>query len=179
MRKPPTPLRQFLQAYDPAIAKLFFATRAAILGAAPKADELVYDAYNAVAAAYTFSNRLKEAFCHVAAYRGHVNLGFNRGATLPDPEELLVGDGRSVRHVKISAVADLKRPAVRRLLRAAVDEGRSLIGPMPSAARSVVIGTCAKKRRPTRTSASVAQAIKPPRLSATRKRSKRAVSASP
>ena len=148
MRKPPAELRRFLQADDPSIAKLFFAARAAILGLAPKADELVYDAYNAVAAAYTFSNRLKEGFCHVAAYRDYVNLGFNRGATLPDPEGLLVGGGRSIRHVRISAVADLKRPGVRRLLRAAVDEGRSLIGPLPSTGRSIVIGTYPKKRRP-------------------------------
>jgi hypothetical protein len=95
MRKPPAELRRFLQAYDPSIAQLFFAARAAILGLAPNADELLYDAYNAVAAAYTFSNRLKESFCHIAAYRDYVNLGFNRGATLPDPEGLLAGSGRS------------------------------------------------------------------------------------
>jgi hypothetical protein len=150
MRKPPAELRRFLQAYDPSIAQLFFAARAAILGLAPNADELLYDAYNAVAAAYTFSNRLKESFCHIAAYRDYVNLGFNRGATLPDPEGLLAGSGRSIRHVRIATIADLKRPGVRRLLRTAVDEGRGLIGPLPSTGRYVVLGNYPSKRRPSR-----------------------------
>jgi hypothetical protein len=113
MRKPPAALRTFLEAYDPAVGRLFFAARAAVLAAAPKADELIYDAYNAVAAAYTFSDRLKEAFCHIAAYGSYVNLGFNRGARLPDPDGILVGSGTSIRHVRIDATEDLQRPAVK------------------------------------------------------------------
>src|SRR5262245_11517687 len=99
VRRTPPELRGFLEAYEPAIAKLFFATRKVVLGAAPGASELVYDAYNAVTVAYSFSERLREAFCHVAAYRGYVNLGFNRGAALADPEGLLVGTGARIRHV--------------------------------------------------------------------------------
>jgi hypothetical protein len=89
--------------YDPSIARLFLATRAVVLGAAPRASELIYDAYSAVTVAYSFSDRLKDAFCHVAAYRKHVNLGFNRGASLDDPESRLVGTGARIRHVKIEA----------------------------------------------------------------------------
>jgi hypothetical protein len=90
MRRPPQELREFLTAYDSEIARLFFATRKVVLDAAPRASELIYDAYNAVTVAYSFSERLREAFCHVAAYRDHVNLGFNRGAWLEDPEGLLI-----------------------------------------------------------------------------------------
>jgi hypothetical protein len=53
---------------------------------APAANELVYDACNAVSCACTFSERLKEAFRHVASYSGHVNLGCKRGAALDDPQ---------------------------------------------------------------------------------------------
>jgi hypothetical protein len=125
------------------------AARAAVLAAAPNADELIYDAYNAVAAAYTFGDRLKEAFCHVAAYSGYVNLGFNRGAKLPDPDGILVGSGTSIRHVRIAAVDELKRPAVRRMIRSAVAEGRTVVREAKSAARSLVVGRSAKKKRPT------------------------------
>ncbi len=124
MRRPSPELRKFLAPYDPAIARLFLAARAAVLEAAPDASELVYDAYNAVAEAFTFSERLKEAFCHVAAYPKHVNLGFNRGASLPDPERWLAGSGARIRHVRVTAVEDLTRAAVRALIRAAVAEGR-------------------------------------------------------
>ena len=89
MRNVPGELRVFLEAFPPAISKLFLATRGAVLAAAPEAHELIYNAYNAVTAAYSFSGRLKEAFCHVAAYSGYVNLGFNRGGELPDPSGVL------------------------------------------------------------------------------------------
>lgn len=147
MRRPSAHLRRFLGAYDPKIARLFFAAREAVLGAAPDANELVYDAYNAVSAAYSFSDRLKEAFCHVAAYSGYVNLGFNRGATLPDPERLLVGTGANIRHIRIATAEDLQAAAVKRLVRAAVEQGRQWASGT-SSGKSVVRAVCAKKRRP-------------------------------
>jgi hypothetical protein len=53
-----------------------------------------------------------------------VNLGFNRSASLADPERLLMGGGARIRHVRIAAAADLARRGVRALIRAAVAEGR-------------------------------------------------------
>ena len=76
VRRAPPELLVFLSAFPPSVSKLFLATRRLVLDVAPGANELVYDAYNAVSSAYTFSDRLKEAFCHVAAYPTHVNLGF-------------------------------------------------------------------------------------------------------
>jgi hypothetical protein len=148
MRKPPAALRTFLEAYDPAIARLFFATRGAVLAAAPTAVELVYDAYNAVAVAYSFTERLREAFCHVAAYRGYVNLGFNRGAALADPERLLVGTGTNIRHIRIAALEDVERPGVRRLIRAAAEEGRRMSAGARSRPRAIVRAVHGSKRRP-------------------------------
>jgi hypothetical protein len=40
-------------------------------------------------------------FAYVNAYRSHVNVGFFRGAALPDPAGLLEGSGRFMRHVKL------------------------------------------------------------------------------
>jgi len=148
MRRPPAELRQFLAAYDAAIGTLFLATRRDVLAAAPAATELIYDAYNAVSAAFSFTNRLKEAFCHVAAYRGHVNLGFNRGAALPDPQGLLVGSGTSIRHIRIGAVGDLQRPGVQRLLRLAAAQGRALAPARAAPSRPIVKAVFARKRRP-------------------------------
>ncbi|PYQ93834.1 MAG: hypothetical protein DMF96_28405 [Acidobacteria bacterium] len=49
----------------------------------------------------------------------HVNLGFNKGATLPDPAGLLKGTGTSVRHVTLKSLDDLKRPEICAYLRTA------------------------------------------------------------
>jgi hypothetical protein len=48
-----------------------------------------------------------------------VNLGFNYGTELPDPEGLLQGSGKLLRHVKITTPEDLSNPALRRLVEAA------------------------------------------------------------
>jgi hypothetical protein len=128
---------------------LFLAARAAVLDAAPKANKLVYDAHNAVAVAYSFSEKLGDTFCHVAAYAEHVNLGFNRGAGLPDPEELLVGRGTQIRHIRIAATQDLARPGVAKLIRAAVAEGAKRTTRPSGAGRAVVKDTrYLRKRRP-------------------------------
>lgn len=146
-RRPSAALREFLAAYDPAVARLYLATRKTVLDAAPDANELIYDAYNAVTTAYSFTERLGDAFCHVAAYRGYVNLGFNRGAGLPDPERILVGRGARIRHVRVSASKDLEPTALRSLLRAAVEQGRSLGSAELGRALALVKSVSAKKRR--------------------------------
>jgi hypothetical protein len=148
MRAPPAEVRKFLAAFDPAIGRLFLAARKLVLGAAPDADELIYDAYNAVSAAYTFSGRLREAFLHVAAYGGHVNLGFNRGAELADPAGLLTGTGARIRHVRIAEPAALRGAPLARLVRAAVAQGRALAPAGRGASR--VRPTTGPKRRPRR-----------------------------
>ena len=148
MRRPSAELKTFLAAYDADVGRLFLAARQAILDAAPDANELVYDAYNAVSAVYTFSDRLKEAFCHVAAYPRYVNLGFNRGAELPDPERLLAGRGASIRHIRIGVAGDLERDGVKKLLGAAVRQGRALV-PAGAKGQSIIKPVYPRKRRPT------------------------------
>ncbi|HSQ01290.1 MAG TPA: DUF1801 domain-containing protein [Candidatus Dormibacteraeota bacterium] len=148
MRPAPDELRRFLSAFPPPVVALFLATRRTVLAAAPPANELIYDAYNAVSAAYSFSGRLREAFCHVAAYPAHVDLGFNRGAELPDPSGILVGSGARIRHVRIAAAGDLRAPALQALLRAAVGQGRGLVAAVPAAGQSSIRPTTGGKRRP-------------------------------
>ncbi len=146
VRLPDPAYADFLEPFDPAIRELAFAARDAVLAAAPDAGELVYDAYNAVALAFTYSGRLKDAFVHVAAYTGHVNLGFNQGATLPDPDERLRGTGKAIRHVRLDSPADLADPAVVALIRAAVAQAVRPAG--GAAPNSTVRPTTGGKRRP-------------------------------
>jgi len=151
MRKPPKELEAFLQAFPPRIGRLFLATRRAVLIEAPEANELVYDAYNAVSAACAFTSRLKEAFCHVAAYSSHVNLGFNKGAELRDPFGVLQGSGARIRHIRIDDPADLRATPLAALLRAAAIQGRTLTaGQRPGEPSFTIRPTTGRKRRPKR-----------------------------
>ena len=57
--------------------------------------------------------------------RGYINLGFYQGAVLADPERLLEGTGKGLRHVKIRSLAEANRPPVRALVAAALARRRS------------------------------------------------------
>src|SRR5215831_19712966 len=54
--------------------------------------------------------------CGFMVGKEHVTFVFMRGAALPDPQELLEGTGKGVRHVKLASVADVKRPGVKKLV---------------------------------------------------------------
>ncbi len=54
--------------------------------------------------------------CCFMVGKEHVTFAFLRGAALPDPEKLLEGTGKGVRHVKLRSVADVKRPGVKKLI---------------------------------------------------------------
>ena len=54
--------------------------------------------------------------CGFMTGKEHVTFIFLRGAALPDPEELLEGTGKFVRNVKVRTVADVKKPALKKLI---------------------------------------------------------------
>jgi hypothetical protein len=67
------------------------------------------------------------AFAYVNAFRCHVNVGFFRGAELSDPERLLEGTGRFMRHVKIRPERAVNAAALMKLIETAyVDMRRRL-----------------------------------------------------
>jgi hypothetical protein len=59
------------------------------------------------------------AFAYVNAFKAHVNVGFFRGAEIADPEGLLEGTGKFMRHVKIYPAREIGVAAVSRLICAA------------------------------------------------------------
>jgi hypothetical protein len=147
--RPPDPrLLGFLAAYDRPVAELAFALREMLLEAAPDAIESIYDAYSAVAIGFSFTGRLKDTFCHIATYAHHVNLGFNRGATLSDPQKVLEGTGKSVRHIKIAHESDLAAPFLAHYIREAIAQVGGPPEKLADGAKSVVRGNYPTKRRP-------------------------------
>jgi hypothetical protein len=62
--------------------------------------------------------------CFFMVGKNHVTFGFLRGTSLPDPEGLLEGTGKNLRHVKLRCVEDLKGPALKKLIVAAAKMNR-------------------------------------------------------
>lgn len=115
-------LRELLRDRPEQVVRTAIAARKAVLKATGKCSELIYETY-CISNAFTFTGKQGQGFIHIATYSKHVNLGFDRGAELEDPDELLEGTGKSIRHVRLSGVSDLKRPAVMELIRGAVRQG--------------------------------------------------------
>jgi hypothetical protein len=74
-----------------------------------------------------------EPFCYVVGYAKHVNLGFCDGAGLSDPEKLLEGSGKNMRHIKIRPGAKMPGKSLSRMVReaAARARARQAAGPAP------------------------------------------------
>jgi hypothetical protein len=121
-RPPDRRLLGYLAAYDPHISDLTLALREVVLEEAPEAIESIVKSY-AVAIGFSFTVKpLKDGFCHIVTYATHVNLGFNRGAQLPDTNRILQGKGKSIRHITISNQGEVDNPVIRRYLQAAIEQ---------------------------------------------------------
>jgi hypothetical protein len=59
------------------------------------------------------------AFAYVNSFRAHVNVGFFHGAQLSDPDRLLEGTGKFMRHVKLRPKSEVDTSALVTLIRAA------------------------------------------------------------
>ena len=122
MTRPPDPqLLGFLAAYDRPIADLALALREVILEEVPDASESIYQVYT-VAIWFGFSGKMKDMFCYIATNARHINLGFPRGSTLPDPNRVLEGEGKAMRHIKFASTAELERNYVRRYIQASIEQ---------------------------------------------------------
>jgi hypothetical protein len=108
MRPTAVRLREIVLAVDPdAVEVVRLGDRAATYGVGPR--------------------KMIEDYCYVLPYAKWVNLGFFQGATLPDPDRLLEGTGARMRHVKVRSADEAVAPAVRHLIRAAVEERRTAL----------------------------------------------------
>jgi hypothetical protein len=72
--------------------------------------------------------KMSEHFCYIAAQREYVNLGFYYGAVLPDPEGLLEGTGKNLRHIKVREVVEVAQPAIRKMIEVSLDERQQMLG---------------------------------------------------
>jgi hypothetical protein len=73
------------------------------------------------------------AFAYVDAFTAHVNVGFFHGADLPDPEGLLLGAGKHMRHVKLTPGGTLDDAALAGLIEAAYADIKRRMLQQPSA----------------------------------------------
>jgi hypothetical protein len=67
------------------------------------------------------------AFAYVNAFKAHVNVGFFRGAEIADPEGLLEGAGKFMRHVKLRPDHEVDAGALAKLIETAYAHIKSIL----------------------------------------------------
>ncbi|MFV0383491.1 DUF1801 domain-containing protein [Paracoccus sp. (in: a-proteobacteria)] len=58
--------------------------------------------------------------CYIQKAKSHVSLGFGKGASLTDPDEVLEGNGGQMRHVKLPLGTDADRGKLGKLVKQAI-----------------------------------------------------------
>lgn len=110
--------QEFLSGYGRDVRARAEALRALVKQVAPGAAETVQPGWKAISYSY------ERAFCSIMPLRAGVNLAFQEGVDLPDPQGLLTGTGRRMRHVRIRADDDIRTPALAALIRAAAERAK-------------------------------------------------------
>ena len=116
-RKPQT-VDEYVTAQSGDVLEILSALRALVQTTLPRSEERLKWGVPA------YFRRGGGPVCYLYAGRDHVNLGFLRGARLPDPKSMLEGQGAEGRHIKHFAADEIRKTAIRALLRAAYRQAR-------------------------------------------------------
>lgn len=112
-------LKSFIGKFEPKHQTLIRAVRKALRKRFPMAYELAYDNYNFFVLGYGPTERPSDCIVSIVAGANGVGLCFIRGASLPDPDKILLGSGNQTRFIRIESVEVLARPEVEALIAAA------------------------------------------------------------
>jgi hypothetical protein len=138
-------LRGLIARFAPAHQGLIGTMRRSLRKRLPTAHEVVYEYSDCFVISYSPNERGYEGVLAVRASAKGVELYFNRGKELPDPDKLLRGSAKLVRFVHMEGTSTLEHPAVARLIDEAI--ARNRVPFAPTGRGPVVIrSTTAKKR---------------------------------
>lgn len=108
----------YLSTFSPDVQALVQQARELVQSTLPDLEERAHLGWGALMYGKPGA-KMVDCVCHISPHKRDVNLGFYKGTQLPDPEGLLVGTGKNLRHVKLKQSADVARPALKTLLEAA------------------------------------------------------------
>ncbi|MCS6818902.1 MAG: DUF1801 domain-containing protein [Chitinophagales bacterium] len=114
-------IKDFFEQFSPEVAeisKLIFEVTEKIL----LPDKKMWIDYADKMITFGTEKNMKGEICYIKPLKDSVNLGFFHGAKLNDPQKMLQGTGKSLRHVKFKRKEDIDLEAVKMLLQAALKE---------------------------------------------------------
>jgi hypothetical protein len=112
-----------LAEHDPAVAEAARAVQRVVAEALSGAVE-TFDAGDGLLAIGT-SRSMRDFLFAIIPHRAYVNLQLADGVDLPNPNGLIEGTGKRIRHVKVRSADAAASPAVREIVRAQIDQRRA------------------------------------------------------
>src|SRR6266487_3111228 len=114
----------YINSYSPELQAIIRTLREIATKSMPDAYEMIYHG----AIGYSLTTSPFDRICYIAPQKNYVNLGFFYGTHLPDPQHLLVGEGKRMRHIKVRSREDAGNPALEELLKEAWKDAPNSIG---------------------------------------------------
>ena len=111
-----------LAEHDPAIAEAARAVQRLLKTSLPDAV-VQFDPGNGLLAIGT-SAAMRDLLFAIIPHRAHVNLQLADGVDLPDPNGLIEGTGKRIRHVKVRTAEAAASPAIRAIVGAQIKRRR-------------------------------------------------------
>jgi len=114
-------IEQFLENYDPKVREVCEQLRTLAKELTPEMEEFLFPGWKNIS--YGKSRSDKDLFFYIAPFKDSVNLGFFRGTSLQDKNNLLKGTGKHMRHIKIKSMAEVDLKAISSMILEAQEEG--------------------------------------------------------
>ncbi len=111
-------INEYLDKYNPEMGKIAMKLRSLILEMFPDMNEVI-----------KWKNLVYENNGHVCAiliHKAHINLEFMRGTEIKDPENLLEGTGKKMRHIKIKEESDIDSEYIKNLIEESIQLNTSI-----------------------------------------------------
>ncbi len=114
-------LLKFLKPFDKEIIDTVLWLREFAWDLYPKANELIYDNYNALAFGWSPTDRVGHTFCSIAVGRTSKNIhfGFYWGSQIADPKKILLGQGNQYRYILVTDKKDFPKAYITKLVKEA------------------------------------------------------------
>jgi len=107
---------------------------------------MVYDNYNGLVIGFGPNERASLAIFSIVLFPRWVILYFLQGATLPDPQRRLQGDGKVGRHIRLEDFSVLDEPYVQSLMNLALNRAKVPLDHKNR--RQFIIKSISAKQRP-------------------------------
>jgi len=146
---PKAALKSFMARFTPEVETLAQRVLVKMRSQFPNAIQMVYDNYNFLVIGFSPTERPSEAIFSIAMSPRRVSLCFlQAGPKLSDPEKLLRGSGKQVRHIRLESVAVLDQPPVKALMSQALQ--LAAVPFNPATPGRLIIRSVSAKQRPRR-----------------------------